>query len=159
MTDAVMSVAFLLAIVGVAAAFLFARDFIGKRFSKPLALIVRAVVRFVRPALVATLVVVVGAVLVGTVSENWGDIVCWANDETGSLTRTCALHKIVNQAGYGDAYVVEITGIADMSENVKRVEFKWRPKPDAQSPSPQSSNGYVTFRKCDDGWRLETTRQ
>jgi|ERR1022692_2356502 hypothetical protein len=155
MSDGVITIAVLLGVVGIAAAILFVRDVVGKRFKKPLALIVNAIVRFVQPAVVATLVIVVGAALVGALIEHWGATVCWVNDATGILNRTCAIHKIGSQPSFNGAEIVEVTGIADVGGSVKRVEFKWRLKPSAQNPNPQPTGGSVTFRKYDDGWRPE----
>ena len=125
--------------------------------SNALVVIFRAIFEFVKPALIATLVVVLGVALIVGVGEliegNWGDIVCWVNDETGSLGRTCALNKIAKSKDYEGAEVIEVTGIAEMTNNVKRVEFKWRVKPNAQNPNPQAVDGTLTFRKYDDGWR------
>jgi hypothetical protein len=127
--------------------------------SNALLLIFRSLFEFVRPALIATIVVVFGIALIvgigGLVVDNWGGIVCWANDETGNLGRICALHKVSQSKNYEDSDVIEVTGIAEISENVKRVEFKWRYKPTAENPNPQQAEGAITFRKYDDGWRPE----
>jgi hypothetical protein len=71
------------------------------------------------------------------------------------LPRQLATHKISSQPYYDGAEIVEVTGIADMSENLKRVEFKWRLRPSTQNPRPQSADASMIFRKYDDGWRPE----
>jgi len=54
---------------------------------------------------------------------------------------------------YDTAETVEVTGIANMSENVKRVEFKWWPKPDLDGSRQEAIDASMTFRRYDDGWR------
>ena len=76
------------------------------------------------------------------------------NDETGSLSRTCAQNKIAESGDYKGAEITEVTGIAQINENLKQVEFKWRVKPTNENPNPQSVDSEVTFRKYDDGWRI-----
>ncbi len=117
------------------------------------ALFLRLIGEVVKKALAATIVIVVGGLLVVGIQEYWPSIKCWIDDESGSLSRTCALHKVTESSGYEGAEVVEITGIADMSDNVKRVEFTWRLKPNDPNPDPQETKGTMTFRKYDDGWR------
>jgi hypothetical protein len=150
-------------VVAFVAATLFVRDRLragfGRRFIEPVARTSITASRFLRPIVHTIVVVFRGWVLLFALSENWGTIVCWLNDETGSLSRTCALHKIVARRGFGDAYVVSITGIANVSENVKRVEFEWHAKDASQSPSPSSVSDEIVFRRYDDGWRPEGKRR
>jgi hypothetical protein len=150
MLDVVILGGFLIAIVGLAAGALFVKD----RLGKPLKIITKAIMRFVTPALGVTLAIVLVAALVSGVSENWGSVVCWRNDQTGSLSRTCAAHKIIELGSYNGAEIVDVTGIADISENVKKVEYKWRMKPSKENQNPQSVDAAVSFRKYDDGWRV-----
>lgn len=94
----------------------------------------------------------------GLVSFLWdarGPIACWMDDEIGSLGRTCAQQKIQGSSEYDRFEIVEVTGITNLSENEKRVEFIFRPKPTVQNPRPQPSATWTKFRKYDDGWRLE----
>lgn len=72
----------------------------------------------------------------------------------GTLGRTCALHKISESNDFKEAEVTEVTGIGEVGQNIKRVEFKWRLKPSPQNPNPPTADGAVIFRKYDDGWRL-----
>lgn len=65
------------------------------------------------------------------------------------------MHKLAQSKDYEGAQITEVTGIAEISDNLKRVEFKWRLKPTPQNPNPQSADGVLTFRKYDDGWRPE----
>jgi hypothetical protein len=159
MSDGLIVVLLLAGVIGVAAVILFVRDRLrkglGRRYVEPTAQIAIAVGRFLRPAVYLTGLVIFAAFIFAMVSENRGSIACLLSDNTGSLSRACALHKITTQAGYGNGYVVEITGIADITENVKRVEFDWQTKPDGQNPNRRASKAYMTFRKYDDGWRPE----
>ncbi len=111
--------------------------------------------KMLRQLLTLLLVLFVGGAIVVGIQSNWGTIMCWFNDETGSLGRTCAEQKISESKQFEGTEVVEITGIAGISDNVKQVEFNWRLKPTSQNPNPQSVPGTVRFRKYDDGWRVE----
>jgi hypothetical protein len=108
----------------------------------------------VKRVFAAIVVVIVAGLLIAGVQQNWASIVCWINDESGSLSRTCAQQKVGESGEYADAEIMEVTGIADINENVKRVEFKWRTKPSSQAPNPKPVDGTMTFRKYDDGWRV-----
>lgn len=149
MFEALITGAALLLVVGLAAAALYFKE----RFEKPLALMANAFWQSARPAVLTTLALIVCVVIVSEVSENWGAIVCWTNDETGSLGRTCAMHKIASLPGYDGVVLVEVTGIADIGYNLKRVEFRWRPTPNGKQRNSQPADGSITFRKYDDGWR------
>jgi hypothetical protein len=94
-----------------------------------------------------------GRSLIASTKKAWPPVVCWANDESRSLSRTCAAYKISRSSEYEGEEVIEVTGIADMSENVKKVEFRWRLKPDAGTLNAQAVDASMTFRRYDDGWR------
>jgi hypothetical protein len=101
----------------------------------------------------AALMIVGGGFAITGAKKAWPPFVCWANDESGSLSRTCAALKISHSTEYDSVEIVEVTGIANMSQNVKKVEFKWRPKPGLDGPRPGATEASMTFRKYDDGWR------